>query len=73
MSLSDKKDIDIMEGHIVYHQVHVKEFIKELKEEEIELRDLGLTYEQGVAVWKRMNEFIDKRAGNDLIDRGQKE
>ena len=45
----------------------VKKFIKSLKYEKIELRDLGLTYKQGIAVWKRMNNFIDEKAGNDLI------
>jgi len=46
----------------------VKKFIKELKDKEIDLRDLGLTYEQGVAVWQRVNSFIDELAGVALSE-----
>ncbi len=44
-----------------------KEFIRQLKETEIDLRDIGLTYEKGEEVWKIFNELINKLAGEDLI------
>lgn len=74
MSLSDKTkfvNTKIYAGEILFTE-DVKEFIRVLKETEIELRDLGLTYEQGVKVWKRMNDFIDKEAGKRLIGKVRK-
>ncbi len=43
-----------------------KEFIRQLKETEIDLRDIGLTYEKGEEVWKIFNELINKLAGEYL-------
>ena len=40
----------------------VRDFIKEFKETEIDLRDYGLTYDQGVKVCTVMNNFIDNLA-----------
>ena len=45
----------------------IKEFIKKLKETEIDLRKVGLSYEDGVKAWRVMNEFIDELAGDKLI------
>lgn len=45
----------------------VKEFIRELKQTQIDLRKVGLSYNDGVKAWAVMNKFIDKCAGDKLI------
>lgn len=42
-----------------YKESDVAEAVQRFKEIKVELRDLGLTYEQGVAVWKRTNKLVD--------------
>ena len=70
--LEDLFDI-YYQGHISKQELKFgveklnKEFIRQLKETEIDLRDIGLTYEKGEEVWKIFNELINKLAGEDLI------
>lgn len=50
-------------GLLDKYEEHVLEAIKNILVEEVELRDLGLTYEQGVEVWKRFNKVVEKNTG----------
>lgn len=52
----------------VFWDNDVKHFIKDIKEEIIDLRKYGFTYDQGVIAWKLFNELIDKKAGPKLIN-----
>lgn len=53
-----------------YHKMILLEdfnkFVKQLKETELDLEMVGLTYEQGDIAWLVMNNFIDKLV-NDTV------
>ncbi len=44
-----------------------KEFMKNLKEQEVEWEDLGISYVQALALCQRINEHAEKLAGKNLI------
>jgi len=64
--LSDISPRRICKDGVLYLEKDVKEFVRILKEKEIDLRIYGLSYKQGAIAWKVMNDFIDKLAGEKL-------